>query len=105
MVSMNDIERYARDVGELFGASKVILFGSYAYGEPSADSDVDLLVVMETQERPWKTASRIRQWHGPGFPMDLLVRTPEQIQERIAIGDCFMEEIVLNGRVLYETRH
>lgn len=105
MVSMYEIERYAREVGELFDANQVILFGSYAYGKPDDDSDVDLLVVMETQERPWRAASRIRQWQGQEFPLDLLVRTPRQIQESIAAGDCFVRDIVSNGRVLYETRH
>jgi predicted nucleotidyltransferase len=105
MVSLESIERYARTIGEEFGAERVILFGSYAYGEPDEDSDVDLLVVMNTKERPWRAASAIRRRHRSGFPMDLMVRTPAQVNDRLAMGDCFMEDVIAHGRVLYETKH
>jgi predicted nucleotidyltransferase len=81
---------------------KIILFGSYAYGEPNEDSDVDLLVIMPFQCSPHQQAFNIRMKITPPMPMDLLVRTPEYVEERIRMGDFFMQEITEQGKVLYE---
>jgi predicted nucleotidyltransferase len=100
-VPMRVIRQFARAVAERFHPDKIILFGSYAYGTPNADSDVDILVVMPCRNQGSK-AGRIR-WEVPApFPMDLLVRTPEEIQRRLAEGDLFHTEIVSKGKVLYE---
>ncbi len=88
-----------------FDPDKVILFGSYAYGKPTIDSDVDVLVVMESDERPAARASRvIGALAGKTFPMDILVRTPKELEQRLDIGDLFFKEIVERGKVLYERR-
>ena len=85
---------------------KIILFGSYTYGKPTPDSDVDLLVIMETQkegsERTWEVA---RLLIPRPFPVDILVRTPTEIQSDFAKGDFFIKEIVTQGKVLYERRN
>jgi predicted nucleotidyltransferase len=84
---------------------RIILFGSYAYGHPSADSDVDLLIVMESDERPAARAMRVSRLLRPRpFPMDILVRTPEEIQRRLNMGDYFIREVIERGRILYERR-
>jgi predicted nucleotidyltransferase len=98
------IRRYARQVAERFQPDKIILFGSFAYGQPHADSDVDLLVIMPARNQ-LDQAVRIR-WELPApFPMDLLVRTPKTMQWRLAEGDSFLQEIVTQGKVLYEKTH
>ena len=102
MVAMNQIEAFGRRIGLEFGAEKVILFGSYARGAPSTDSDVDLLVIGPFSGRSADRSVEIQMKLRPAFPLDLLVRTPEKVRERIAMGDTFMEEIVTQGRVLYE---
>jgi len=102
MVAMNDIEQFGRQVGREFGAEKVILFGSYAKGTPSADSDVDILVIGRFEGRSVDASVRIRMQLRPQFPMDLLVRTPQKVRERIEMGDTFMREILDHGKVLYE---
>lgn len=84
---------------------KIILFGSYAYGNPTEDSDIDLLVVMPFQDHPHEQAFKIRKQVETSMPMDLLVRTPEFVEDRIAMGDLFMQEIVENGKVIYEADH
>jgi hypothetical protein len=66
---------------------------------------VDLLVVLRHNQRNVEKAIEIRQAVEAGFPLDLLVRTPERIQERIALGDFFLREIVAKGKVLYEAPH
>jgi predicted nucleotidyltransferase len=86
-----------------FQPEKIILFGSYAYGKPHADSDVDLLVIMESDEEPAQRAIRVVPVaRVPGVPMDMLVRTPAEIANRLALGDHFIKEILTKGRVLYE---
>jgi uncharacterized protein len=81
---------------------KIILFGSYVYGSPSGDSDVDLLVIMQTTARPadhYVAVSRVIRPRP--FPLDILVKTPDEIAGALAKGDSFIEEIVTRGRVLY----
>jgi predicted nucleotidyltransferase len=93
--------RYARAIGERFRPDKVILFGSYAYGTPNEDSDVDLLVIMPTRNKHGQRV-KIRMAFTAPFPMDLLVRTPEEMKWRLGEGDLFHTEIVSKGKVLYE---
>ncbi len=95
------IRRYARQIAELFQPEKIILFGSYAYGEPHKDSDVDILVVMPAYDEV-NQAVRIRQKTDHPFPLDLIVRTPDDLRWRLEEGDWFMREIVSKGKVLYE---
>ncbi len=82
---------------------KIILFGSYAHGTPTPDSDVDLLVIMETdapsKERSWAVSRLLLP---RPFPVDILVRTPQEIERALARGDFFIREIITHGRVLYE---
>ncbi|HKI34567.1 MAG TPA: nucleotidyltransferase domain-containing protein [Gemmataceae bacterium] len=100
-IPMRVIRRFARAVAEKFQPDKIILFGSYAYGTPHADSDVDILVIMPCRNQGSR-AGRIR-WLVPApFPMDLIVRTPENLRWRLAEGDLFHTEIVSKGKVLYE---
>ena len=90
-------------IAEKFDPERIILFGSYAYGKPHQYSDVDLLVVMKTQERPRAKEIEISRALSPHpFGMDILVRTPQQIEERIPMGDYFLREITTKGKVLYE---
>jgi predicted nucleotidyltransferase len=86
-----------------FDPERVILFGSYASGQPGSVSDVDLLIVMENGERPARRSARVaRILLDIPFPIDILVRTPEEVQHRLRIGDYFIREIIREGEVLYE---
>jgi predicted nucleotidyltransferase len=100
-IPMRVIRRFAREVGERFHPDKIILFGSYAYGTPHQDSDVDILVVMPARNEI-SQAYKIRLAVDAPFPMDLLVRTPKDMQWRLEEGDSFLTEIVTKGKVLYE---
>lgn len=99
------IEDVCRRIAEEFKPEKIILFGSHAYGQPTPESDLDLLVVMPYEESYFLQAMKIRRRLGLVTPMDLLVRTPEELQYRLDIGDRFMREIVERGRVMYEAAH
>ncbi len=102
MVAMDRIEQFGRRIGRQFGAERVILFGSYARGEVTEDSDIDLLVIGSFEGRSVDKSVEIRMKLRPGFPMDLLVRTPEKVRQRLEMGDDFMREILEKGKVLYE---
>src|SRR5437764_3032881 len=100
-VPMRVIRRFARQVAERFRPDKIILFGSYAYGTPHADSDVDILVVMPARNE-LDQAVRLRLIVEYNFPLDLLVRTPKNLDWRLSEGDSFLTEILSKGKVLYE---
>ena len=104
MVSRRAIKQFATQVARRFQPERIILFGSYAYGKPTPDSDVDLLVVMPCKGRPLDKACEIRLAVRSGFPMDLLVRTPADIRKRVAWGDFFLREVTEKGTVLYDAR-
>jgi predicted nucleotidyltransferase len=97
------LNEVAKQLVEAFDPQRIILFGSHACGQASPDSDVDLLIVMESDERPAARATRVSRLLRPRpFPMDLLVRTPREIKRRLEMEDQFIREILENGRVLYE---
>jgi len=72
-----------------FQPKKIILFGSYAYGQPRPESDVDLLIVMDTQLRESEQVLRIRQYVKPKFGLDILVYKPSRLEQRLNLGDSF----------------
>lgn len=87
-----------------YAPRKVILFGSHAYGDPETDSDIDLLIIKETKDRfidRWVTVQRILTGTHPKVPVETLVLTPEEVENRLAVGDQFIAEILKEGEVLY----
>jgi len=105
MVEMKRITDLTSQIAREFNPDRIILFGSYAYGQPGDDSDVDILVVLPFKGKAVRKAIEIRNRINPGIPVDLIVRTPEQVAERIANNDWFMREIVEKGRTMYEANH
>src|SRR5205823_8306109 len=102
---MSAIHRFARAIVRRFHPDRIILFGSYAYGTPTPDSDVDLLVVMPTRNQLEQAVRIDEAIEERGFPLDLIVRTPKSLQSRLRWGDCFLQDIVARGKVLYEKAH
>ncbi|MGD0090274.1 MAG: nucleotidyltransferase domain-containing protein [Planctomycetota bacterium] len=100
---MREIRAFAKRVAAEFHPQRIILFGSYARGEATPDSDVDLLVIMPFRGKDYLQASKIRIQVDAKFPMDLLCRTPGNVRERLELGDWFIKEILEQGRVLYES--
>jgi predicted nucleotidyltransferase len=101
LVPMSAIRRLVRQIAQKFRPDKIILFGSYADGTPTPDSDVDLLVVMRTRNQI-EQAAKIDETLERGFPLDLLVRTPKTLAQRLQWGDWFLRDIVARGKILYE---
>jgi predicted nucleotidyltransferase len=102
MVSRDEIRRFVDQVVKRFHPSRVILFGSYAYGRPTADSDVDLMVVMRHRSSGPAVATKIRLACPRDFPMDLIVRSPAELRRGLASGDSFIQEIMSKGIVLHD---
>ncbi|MBA4380395.1 MAG: nucleotidyltransferase domain-containing protein [Anaerolinea sp.] len=92
-------------IAQALKPEKIILFGSYAYGSPTPDSDVDLLVIMETndsqKERYLSVARLLRPRQ---FPVDIIVKTPQEIEAALKTNSFFTREIFTKGVVLYERR-
>ena len=102
MINRNAIKKYARKIGHRFHPERVILFGSYAQGEPNEDSDVDILVIMDHNRlRNVEQAITIRLQVDAPFPMDLLVKRPSEISERLSMNDTFLKSVLQHGQVLY----
>lgn len=102
-ISQRVIKAAARRIGKEAHPKKVILFGSHATGNARADSDVDLLVIMRSRKQPMERAAELSRLLEPRpFPLDLIVRTPREIQKRLAMGDTFIRDILRHGRILYD---
>ena len=98
------IEQIVQRIIDQYRPEKIILFGSHAYGTPNAGSDLDMLIVKETDERPIDRRVTVRQIaYTPrrGLPFSPLVITPQELAQRLEIGDPFYQEIVTRGKVLY----
>ena len=102
MLLDSDISEWAARIARVFQPERIILFGSYAYGKPSEESDVDLLVIVPHAESTIRKAAEIRLTLPSDIAVDVLVRTPEQIRARLRMNDFFIREVVTKGRVLYE---
>lgn len=102
VISENEIENFVNEVVRRFSPEKVVLFGSSAENIADSDSDVDILIVMETKLSTPKQATEIRLSVPRSFPMDLIIRSPQEMKRRLAMGDPFFTEIIEKGRVLYE---
>lgn len=107
MIQWKDIKEWCDMVVREFHPEKIVLFGSYARGTPHADSDVDVLVVMRLPRgrRDVLQAAKIRDRVRAPFPMDLIVRSPQQISRRLAQGDGFVADVLRDGRLMYEAEH
>ncbi len=102
MVTREEIQATCDDIVREFAPLQVILFGSYAYGTPTEDSDVDLLVVMDIPRSEFlNKAIEIRQRISYQFGLDLLVRSPEEITYRVSYNDWFLREITEKGELLH----
>jgi len=98
------IQEVINKIVKEFQPEKIILFGSYAWGKPDKDSDIDLFIVKKTKN----TRELAREIDGSifprPFPMDIIVYHPNNVQKREAMGDFFIKDILNKGKLLYETK-
>ncbi len=98
------IKRLVQVIAQKYRPEKIILFGSYAYGKPDKDSDIDLLIVKETKKSFFERLYEVRRIASEarrGYPFEPLVLTPREVKERLEIGDQFFEEVMNKGKILY----
>jgi len=100
-----ELKQIVRRIVEAYAPDKIILYGSYAYGTPGPDSDIDLLIIKETAEPPrerWFTVCDAL-WSLPtASPVEPLVVTQAELAGRLQLGDQFFQEIVSRGKTLYD---
>lgn len=104
MVTIGDIREFCKRLATEYRPVRIVLFGSYAKGNPGADSDVDLLVVMPFKGSGVSKAAEIIRRLRPSFAIDLVIRTPDDVDRRVAMNDFFLKEAT-NGKLLYEAPH
>lgn len=102
MIPLFRITELAKKIAECFNPEKIILFGSYAYGTPTDDSDVDLLVLLPFDGKGYRKTLEILNRVDPPFSVDLLARTPEEASRRYREGDPLMRNAIDQGKILYE---
>ena len=106
MIEWAAIERYCDVIAREFKPRRIVVFGSYAYGRPTVDSDVDVMVVMPFSKKcRTRPSLAIRRRIAAGFPVDILVREPSEIARRLRSGDSFITDVITRGKVMYEAEH
>ena len=102
VIGRKQIDEVIAKIVQSYKPMKIILFGSYALGNPGKDSDVDLLIIKETTQPRWKRGREINRLFNPyPFPMDILVYTPDEFNEGMEKKRPFLHEIATKGKVLY----
>lgn len=102
MIERSTIDNFASEIAKRFSPEKIILFGSWSRGQATADSDVDMMVILDHNfEFNADKAVEIENAIDPRFALDLLVRKPTDVARRVAMNDFFIREIVEEGEVLY----
>ena len=99
------IQELAQRIVRTYAPERIVLFGSYAYGTPHEDSDVDLLIIKSTDEPPLQRRVAVRRLiydTAQRLPVGLIVVTPDELRAHLDQGDQFFEEIAGRGEVLYD---
>ena len=102
--SEQELQQIVQRLREAYTPDQIVLFGSYAYGRPDRDSDFDLLIVKETDETPRERRFHVRKllWSlAVATPIEPLVLTQGEIEDRLKVKDQFIQEIMTKGRRLY----
>ena len=103
MVSEKKIEEIASKIAEGFNPEKIILFGSYALGNPNRNSDLDFLIVKNSDLPVHRRANDIRMaLIGTTTPMDILVYTPTEFETEKSIERSFLNMLLKSSKILYD---
>lgn len=104
LITQKQIQSVTRRIVQGYQPEKVILFGSYAWGKPSKDSDIDLLIIKKTKKKWLERNLEVRKIIDGELPVDILIRTPEEVRKRLRMGDFFYQDIETKGKYLYEKK-
>ena len=101
-ITQKKIKQVCDLIVEKFNPQKIILFGSFAWGKPNKDSDVDLMIVKNSKRNSFLRQLSVRRIIKGVIPVDILVYTPKEIKNRLNIGDFFIKDIIQKGKIIYE---
>lgn len=104
MVALSSVVELSERIARAFDPDKIILFGSHAYGTPHDGSDVDLLVIMPFEGSGFDKSLEILDRTNPRFPIDLIVRRPDDTERRYRELDPLICDALDEGQVLYERK-
>ena len=99
--NQKEIDNITRQIVKNYRPEKIILFGSFAYGKPKSSSDVDLLIIKKTRKRKVQRIKDVLMRVESDLPLEPLVYSPQELQERLVLGDFFFQDIMEKGKVLY----
>lgn len=102
MITNEQISQVSQEIIKKFFPEKIVLFGSYAYGNPSSNSDLDLLIILPFTGKNFYKSLEIYQSLDVNFPIDILARTPDDTRKRFRLGDPLIREALTKGKILYE---
>ena len=102
-----DIDKIVKTIAKNYNPEKIILFGSYAYGNPTSESDIDLLVIKHSKLPRYKRAREIRKhlWGITEMSTDILVYTPEEVDEWKNVKESFITSVVKKGKSVYKNKN
>jgi predicted nucleotidyltransferase len=100
----SELAKIVDSIEKNYHPEKIVLFGSLAEGRLTKGCDIDLLVIKDTDKDPWSRSEEVDRFIQHTVPVDVLVYTPREIEERLGINDSFLKEILETGKVLYERR-
>lgn len=99
------IENIKEKVKANYSPLRIVLFGSCLHGNVTEDSDIDMLIIKDTSDsvgERWMKVCKIARDLERRIPFEPIILTPEEVKERLKIGDFFLQEILTEGKVLYE---
>lgn len=99
-----ELEKIKNQIVNRYHPEKIILFGSLARGDYHKDSDIDLLIIKKTDDDPIARIQQLSSLIERNLAVELLVFTPQELQKRLALGDFFLQEVIDQGRTIYETK-
>lgn len=103
MTVQENLNEIVKRITSFCSPEKIILFGSYAYGQPTADSDLDIMIVMDTIEMPHKRAVSLRRLlRDIALPKDIIVKTPDEFERYKDVIGTIVFPAAHHGKVLYE---
>ena len=98
-----EIKKIIEQIKDKYKPKKIILFGSFAWGKPNKNSDIDLLIIKDTKKDYYQRIPEVRSLlHNIDRAFDILVMTQKEVAKRLKLGDFFIEDILKKGKVIYE---
>lgn len=97
-----EIRNVTRRIVEKYRPEKIILFGSFAWGRPTRDSDVDLFIIKKNKKSFLEEQRKVRRIINGEIAADILIHTPLEVKKRLNLGDFFYRDIISKGKYLYE---